>query len=86
MYLSSTDIADIDGQWDAQQQQLHDKLTSAAAVSSLWQQFNEPRNAVTKTLNNVTPVIEQELVFSSRAEAKKALDQLKVEKMSPWQI
>ena len=59
------------------QQQFHDVITAASAVVSLWQQFNEPRAAVVKTLTNVTPVSERPLTFETLADARHALDDLK---------
>lgn len=71
-------LAKVNESWDSVQALLGDKLQYYTSVANAWQQYNDLKQGVQKTLDDVAPLVESDIVFSSQPEVKKALDQHKV--------
>jgi hypothetical protein len=75
------DVGEVEAAWDRLLQLLESRVTSAATVAGVWNQFAESSATVQKVLKNVQPVVEQEMKFSSQADVKHALEQVKVNRL-----
>lgn len=64
--------------WENVQAVLAKKQQYYSGVSTLWQQYNDSKQGVTRSLDEVAPSVEQDLTFLNQAEVKKSLDHHKV--------
>lgn len=71
-------LSSVNEAWDGVQGMLGEKLQHYSTVANLWQQYNDTKQGVLRTLDDVDPLVQQDIAFKSQAEVKKALDQHKV--------
>ena len=71
-------LANVNESWDGVQGMLGEKLQQYQAVAGLWQQYNDTKQGVLRTLDDVDPLVQQDIAFTSQPEVKKSLDQHKV--------
>ena len=71
-------LSKVNESWDGVQALLGDKLQHYSGVANAWQQYNDLKQGVVKTLDDVAPLANADITFSSQPEVKKALDQHKV--------
>ena len=68
----------MESAWDATQQLIQSRHTSASSVVGLWVQYQDSCNTVEKILHKVQPVASMQLCFTEHAQVKDALEQFKV--------
>jgi len=71
-------LGKVNESWDGVQALLGDKLNYYNGVANAWQQYNDLKQGVSRTLEDVAPLVEADIVFSTQPEVKKSLDQHKV--------
>ena len=71
-------LGQITKAWDGVQAQLGDKLNNYTAVANAWQQYNDLKQGVIRTLDDVDPLVGSDIAFKTQPEVKKSLDQHKV--------
>ena len=71
-------LSKVNESWDGIQALLGDKLQYYTSVANAWQQYNDLKQGVVRTLDDVAPLVEADIAFSTQPEVKKALDQHKV--------
>ena len=71
-------LASVNEAWDGVQGMLGEKLQQYQGVAGLWQQYNDTKQGVVRTLEDVDPLVNQDIAFTSQPDVKKSLDQHKV--------
>lgn len=71
-------LSKVNESWDGVQALLGDKLQYYSGVANAWQQYNDLKSGVVKTLDDVAPLAKADVSFTSQPDVKKALDQHKV--------
>ena len=71
-------LASVNEAWDGVQGMLGEKLQQYSTVANLWQQYNDTKQGVVRTLEDIDPLVQQDIAFTSQPEVKKSLDQHKV--------
>lgn len=71
-------LSDVNGAWDQIQALLAQKYQTYSGAANLWQTYVDSKLGVDKTLDDVEPLVTQDIAFTSQAEVKKSLDQHKV--------
>jgi len=71
-------LSEVNEAWDQVQELLAGKHQTYSGVANLWQQYNDTKQGVARVLEDVEPVVSQDMSFSTQPEVKKALDQHKV--------
>ena len=64
--------------WEEVQGLLAEKHQQYSGVANMWAQYNEAKQGVMRVMEDVTPVVDQDMTFSSQGDVKKSLDQHKV--------
>lgn len=71
-------LSKVNESWDGVQALLGDKLQYYSGVANAWQQYNDLKQGVVKTLDDVAPLANADIAYTSQPNVKKALDQHKV--------
>ena len=71
-------LSEVNQAWDQLTALLGQKHHHYSGVANLWQQYNDAKQGVARVLEDVQPLVEQEMMFKTQPEVKKALDQHKV--------
>lgn len=77
-------LTKVNESWDGVQALLGDKLQYYSGVANAWQQYNDMKQGVMKTLDDVAPLANADITFTSQPDVKKALDQHKVSGISSY--
>ncbi|KAL3874933.1 hypothetical protein ACJMK2_037885 [Sinanodonta woodiana] len=70
-------LSKVNDAWDTVQALLGEKHQQYSSVASMWQQYMDAKQGVVRVLEDVQPLVEQDIAFSSQPDVKKALDQHK---------
>lgn len=73
-----TQLSEVNQVWEGVQATIAEKHQYLNSVGSLWQQYNEAKTGVVRVLDDVNPLVNQQIAFSNPADVKKSLDQHKV--------
>ena len=76
--LSSICFNQVSAAWEEVQGLLADKHQQYSGVANMWAQYNDAKQGVMRVMEDVTPVVDQDMTFSSQGDVKKSLDQHKV--------
>lgn len=68
----------INAAWEDIQAMIADKHQRFNGVASIWQQYTDAKQGVMKIVDDVQPLLQQDLAFSKQEDVKKSLDQHKV--------
>ena len=79
-------LGTVNEAWDGVQGMLGEKLQQYSTVANLWQQYNDTKQGVVRTLDDVDPLVQQDIAFTTQADVKKSLDQHKVRTLFAIQI
>ena len=71
-------LSSVNEAWDGVQGMLGEKLQQYSTAANLWQQYNDTKEGVVRTLEGVDPIVQQDIAFTSQPDVKKSLDQHKV--------
>ncbi len=71
-------LSEVNQVWEGVQAAIADKHQYLNSVGNLWQQYNEAKTGVVRVLDDVSPLVNQQIAFSNHADVKKSLDQHKV--------
>ena len=64
--------------WERVQSKLGEQHQYYSSVVNLWQTYNEAKQGVSKVLDGVSPLAEEEIAVSSQNDVKRSLDEHKV--------
>ena len=64
--------------WERVQSKLGEQHQYYSSVANLWGTYNEAKQGVARVLEATTPLVKQEIAFTSQADVKRSLDQHKV--------
>lgn len=65
-------------EWEQVQGKLGEQHQYYSGVANQWQAYNDAKEGVSKVLEDVSPLVEQDIAFNNQADVKRALDQHKV--------
>ena len=72
------ELQSIDDKCSNLQSKLDDQKELHLAVINTWQQYNDDKSAVEKVINIIQPVLQEDMIYVTYEDSKKALDQYKV--------
>ncbi|GFO48198.1 nesprin-1, partial [Plakobranchus ocellatus] len=70
-------LGQVSAAWEEVQGLLADKHQQYSGVANMWSQYNDAKQGVMRVMEDVTPVVNQDMTFSSQGDVKKSLDQHK---------
>lgn len=77
-YVLRVDVLQVNEVWERVQSKLGEQHQYYSGVANLWQTYNDAKQGVGRILDDVSPLISQDIAFSNQADVKRSLDQHKV--------
>ena len=71
-------VLQVNEVWERVQSKLAEQHQYYSGVANLWQAYNDAKQGVGRILEDVTPLVAQDIAFSNQADVKRSLDQHKV--------
>ncbi|KAK7104412.1 hypothetical protein V1264_019133 [Littorina saxatilis] len=70
-------LGQVNKEWEQVQGKLGEQHQYYSGVANQWQAYNDAKEGVSKVLEDVSPLVEQDIAFNNQADVKRALDQHK---------
>ncbi|KAL5008450.1 hypothetical protein ScPMuIL_014031 [Solemya velum] len=70
-------LGEVSEAWETIQALLTEKQQYYNSVTNIWQQYNDAKHGVVRVLDDLDPMVEQDVIFTTQPEVKKSLDQHK---------
>ncbi|CAL1544282.1 unnamed protein product [Lymnaea stagnalis] len=67
-------LGQVNAAWEEIQGLIADKHQQLNGVANMWQQYNDAKQGVLKIVDDVDPLLQQDLAFNNQADVKKSLD------------
>ena len=71
-------VLQVNEVWERVQSKLAEQHQYYSGVANLWQAYNDAKQGVGRILEDVAPLVAQDIAFSNQADVKRSLDQHKV--------
>ncbi|ESO86156.1 hypothetical protein LOTGIDRAFT_167389 [Lottia gigantea] len=73
--IVQTQLNQVNEAWDRVQSLLGDKHQTYTSYVNLWMQYNDAKSGVNHVLDDIDPVVRQDIAFNNPDDVKKSLDQ-----------
>nr|KAG5692778.1 hypothetical protein BaRGS_009394 [Batillaria attramentaria] len=70
-------LGQVSEAWERVQAKLGEQHQYYSGIANLWQTYNDSKQSVGRVLEDVSPLVEQDIAFSNQNDVKRALDQHK---------